>query len=131
MAFSPHFGTPATRSVLVVDDVDATRQGLVELLRLRGYAPHEAKNGAEGIDVLRKHPDTCVVVLDLTMPETDGMWFREQQLMEPAMAHVPVIVFTGSTMADELRKLGIIDVLMKPFSVDELFQAIERYSAAV
>ena len=131
MTLSPHSGARAPPSVLVVDDVDATRQGLVELLRLRGYAAHEAKNGAEGIEVLRQHPDTCVVVLDLTMPETNGLWFREQQLMEPVLAHVPVVVFTGSATAEELRRLAVTDVLMKPFSVDELFEAIGRYSAAV
>jgi two-component system chemotaxis sensor kinase CheA len=131
MALSPQSGIRVTRSVLVVDDVDATRHGLAELLRLRGYAPREAKNGAEGIEVLREHPDTCVVVLDLTMPGTNGVWFREQQLMEPALAHIPVIVFTGSASAEELRRLAVTDVLMKPFSVDELFAAIERHGAAV
>jgi CheY-like chemotaxis protein len=131
MAFTPHSGDRATRPVLVVDDVDATRQGLVELLRLRGYAPNEAKNGAEGIEVLRAHPDTCVVVLDLTMPDTNGLWFREQQLMEPALAHVPVIVFTGAATAEDLRRLAVADVLMKPFSVDQLFKAIERHAAGV
>jgi CheY-like chemotaxis protein len=131
MALSPQSGTRATRPVLVVDDVDATRQGLAELLRLRGYTPHEAKNGAEGIDVLREHPDTCVVVLDLTMPGTNGLWFREQQLMDPALARVPVIVFTGSPTAGDLHRLAVTDVLMKPFSVDELFEAIDRHSVAV
>src|SRR5262245_43645748 len=121
----------ATRPVLVVDDVDATRHGLAELLRLRGYAPHDAKNGAEGIEVLREHPDTCVVVLDLTMPGTNGLWFREQQLLEPALAHVPVIVFTGAATVEDLRRLAVDDVFMKPFSVDELFEAIDRHSAGV
>jgi CheY-like chemotaxis protein len=118
------------RPVLVIDDVDATRQGLAELLRLRGYSPYEAKNGAEGLDVLRKHPDTSVVVLDLTMPGTNGFWFREQQLKEPALAHIPVIVFTGSTKAEELPRLAVAEVLLKPFSVDKLLAAIERHAAA-
>jgi CheY-like chemotaxis protein len=115
--------------VLVVDDVDATRHGLAELLRLRGYSAHEAKNGAEGIEVLREHPDTGVVVLDLTMPGTNGFWFREQQLKEPALAHIPVIVFTGSAEVEQLRRLAVEDVLLKPFSVDDLFEAIERHCA--
>jgi CheY-like chemotaxis protein len=130
MALSPRSSARASRPVLVVDDVDATRHGLAELLRLRGYSPYEAKNGAEGIEVLREHPDTCVVVLDLTMPGTNGFWFREQQLMEPALAHVPVIVFTGSVQAEQLHRLAVADVLLKPFSVDELFEAIERHCAA-
>jgi CheY-like chemotaxis protein len=62
------------------------------------------RTGAEGIDVLREHPDTCVVMLNLTMPGTSGFWFREQQLMEPALAHVPVIVFTGSVHAEQLHR---------------------------
>jgi CheY-like chemotaxis protein len=60
-------------------------------------------------------------VLDLTMPGTNSVWFREQQLKELALAHIPVIVFTGSATAEELRRLGVTDVLTKPFSVDELF----------
>lgn len=128
MALSPNSGARTTRPVLVVDDVDATRHGLAELLRLRGYATHEAKNGAEGIEVLREHPDTGVVVLDLTMPGTNGFWFREQQLREPALAHVPVIVFTGSAQV-ELHRLAVADVLLKPFSVDDLFEAINRHCA--
>ena len=129
MTGSPHSGAGAIRPVLVVDDVDATRHGLVELLRLRGYSPYEARNGAEGIELLREHPDTRVVVLDLTMPGTNGFWFREQQLMEPALAHVPVIVFTGSAKVEQLHRLAVADVLLKPFSVDDLFEAIERHCA--
>jgi len=117
------------RPVLVVDDVDATRQGLVELLRLRGYASHEAKNGVEGIAVLRQHPDTCVVVLDLTMPGTNGFWFRQQQLQDPALAGVPVIVFTGLAKEERFEGLQVSEVLFKPFSVDRLFEAIARYGA--
>ena len=130
MEMSPRSGVRATRPVLVVDDVDATRHGLVELLRLRGYSAHEAKNGAEGIDVLREHPDTGVVILDLTMPGTNGFWFREQQLREPALAHIPVIVFTGSAEMEQLHRLAVADVLLKPFSVDDLFEAIDRHCAA-
>ena len=129
MARSPHSGGRATRPVLVVDDVDATRHGLAELLRLRGYATQEAKNGAEGIEVLRQHPETGVVVLDLAMPGTNGVWFREQQLREPALAHVPVIVFTGSAKVEQLHQLALADVLLKLFSVDALFEAIDRHCA--
>jgi CheY-like chemotaxis protein len=56
-------------SVLVVDDVHATRAGLAELLRLRGLTVYEAANGHEALEVLRAHPEACVVVLDLMMPQ--------------------------------------------------------------
>jgi CheY-like chemotaxis protein len=125
------FSTPPCASlgcdVLVIDDVDATRRGLAELLRLRGYAPHEARNGAEGLQVLRDHPETRVVVLDLAMPGTNGFWFREQQLKDPALSHIPVIVFTGSAKRDALEHLQVAAVLLKPFSVDAVFHAIDKH----
>jgi CheY-like chemotaxis protein len=118
---------PAGVSVLVVDDVHATRAGLAELLRLRGMKVYEAGNGHEALDMLRTHPDTRVVVLDLMMPHTDGYWFREQQLLDPAISRVPVIVFTGSGDAETLARLQLSHVLLKPFSVDVLLDAIGRY----
>jgi CheY-like chemotaxis protein len=91
----PHADVGATRAVLVVDDVEATRPGLAELLRMRGYAPYQAKNGAEGIEVLHEHLDTRVVVLALTMPGMSGFWLREQQPREPALARVPGLCSRG------------------------------------
>jgi CheY-like chemotaxis protein len=114
-------------SVLVVDDVHATRAGLAELLRLRGLVVYEAATGHDALDTLRAHPNTSVVVLDLMMPQTDGYWFREQQLQDPAISHVPVIVFTGSPDSETLARLHLSHVLLKPFSVDVLLEAIRRY----
>lgn len=128
-----HFVDRGTRvqtghvSVLVVDDVHATRVGLAELLRLRGFDVYEAANGHEALDVLCQHPDVCVVVLDLMMPLADGYWFREQQLRDPEVADVPVIVFTGSANPEMLAKLRLSHVLLKPFSVGDLLGAIGRY----
>jgi CheY-like chemotaxis protein len=113
--------------VLVVDDVHATRAGLAELLRLRGLVVYEAATGHDALDTLRAHPKTSVVVLDLMMPQTDGYWFREQQLQDPAICHVPVIVFTGSPDSEPLARLQLSHVLLKPFSVDVLLEAIGRY----
>ena len=115
-------------TVLVVDDVDATRSGLAELLRLRGYEAYEARDGEEALTLLQEHPDTSVVVLDLAMPRADGFWFREQQLTDPALAHVPVVVFTGSGQREHLSELRVADVLRKPLAVDAVLKAVERHS---
>jgi CheY-like chemotaxis protein len=128
MATTPHPDARATRAVLVVDDVDATRRGLAELLRLRWYVTHEAKNGAEAMAMLRTHPDTGIVVLDLTMPGTSGFWFRDQQLKDPTLARIPVIVFTGSPQGDwVIEALDVSEVLFKPFAVDQVCEAIKRH----
>ena len=111
--------------ILLIDDTDATRQPLGDLLRRRGYAVDEAADGTRGLELLRQHPDTAVVVLDLLMPNGNGWWFREQQLGDPAIAQVPVIVFTVAAKNDYVKyALRARDVLTKPGSVDDLFVAI-------
>jgi chemotaxis family two-component system sensor histidine kinase/response regulator PixL len=116
-------------TVLVVDDVDATRQGLAQLLRLLGYDAREASNGSEGLQQLRDDPQIRVVVLDLLMPGTNGFWFREQQLKDPSIAHIPAIVFTGRELhGDDLSQaLKVSDVFQKPVSADALCEAVSRY----
>ena len=114
--------------VLIVDDVDATRTGLSQLLDLLGYHTEEATNGVEAIERLRNNPHIAVVVLDLVMPEANGFWFREQQLKDPAISHVPVIVFTGKETNDVLTQaLRVTEVLHKPVSADALCAAVNRY----
>ena len=113
--------------VLVVDDVDATRDGLAGLLRILGYETCTASDGAEALKMLRGDPYIRAVVLDLLMPRTNGYWFREQQLKDPSIASVPVIVFTGVGKREEIMEaLKVSDVLYKPLSVDRLLEAIGR-----
>src|SRR5688572_25860043 len=115
-------------TVLIVDDADATRSGLVRLFQLRGYDTREAVNGADALQRLREEPSINVVVLDLIMPGTNGYWFREQQVKDPAMADIPVIVFTGVGDAEGLRRrMGVSDVFCKPVSVDAVFEAVSRH----
>jgi CheY-like chemotaxis protein len=114
--------------VLIVDDVDATRRGLAQLLQLLGYETLEAANGDEGLQRLREEPRIRVVVLDLLMPGSNGYWFREQQLKDPAIADVPIIVFTGSETNDTLMQaLRVTEVLQKPVSADALCAAVSRH----
>ena len=114
--------------VLIVDDVDNTRTGLAQLLDLLGYRTEQAANGAEAIERLNSNPHIAVVVLDLLMPQANGFWFREQQLNNPSIADVPVIVFTGSETTDVLTQaLKVTEVLHKPVSADTLCAAVNRY----
>jgi len=117
-----------TPTVLIVDDVDATRRGLAQLLQLLGYDTREAANGDEGLKCLRDEPRISVVVLDLLMPGSNGFWFREQQLNDPLIADIPIIVFTGSETNDALMQaLKVTEVLQKPVSADALCDAVSRH----
>jgi CheY-like chemotaxis protein len=116
-------------TVLIVDDIEATRTGLAKLLRLRGYDTLEASNGNEALESLKAHPETRVVILDLRMPGGSGYRFREEQLREPAIAGVPVVVFTGTEDVEAIKQeLLVADVLRKPISVDALLEAVARWA---
>jgi CheY-like chemotaxis protein len=116
-------------TVLLIDDVRETRQALAELLQRRGYTTLEAGGGEEGLRMLRDHAGAVgVVALDLLMPGSNGWWFREQQLVDAAVAEIPVVVFTSAGKSDLLKyTLKVQDVLFKPVSVDDLLEAIARY----
>jgi len=119
------------QKVLIIDDAAGTRHGLGQLLELRGYDTREARNGAHGLAMLRSEPGIRLVVLDLRMPESDGLWFRERQLADPTIARIPVVVFTGDGDAETLRStLRIEHILYKPVSIDALLEIVALYCAA-
>ena len=123
---------PAGSTILLIEDVEATRSGLAELLRLRGHAVKEAADGEEGLRLLREDPGVGVVVLDLQMAKMDGYTFRRRQLGEPAIGHVPVIVFTAASDPETVRnELQVETVLSKPFGVGDLLEALVRMCPAV
>jgi CheY-like chemotaxis protein len=113
------------RAVLVIDDNDATRDGLVKLLGLRGYRTIGAANGRDGLECLRRDPSIGLVVLDLSMPGTNGYWFRAQQRGDPAISHIPLLVFTGADAAQlDSATLAGTHVLHKPLGISQLLDAI-------
>jgi CheY-like chemotaxis protein len=107
--------------VLVVDDDAAWREVVVELLALEGVPALAAANGLEALRRLRRlsqPPDA--IVLDLSMPVLSGWQFRAEQLRDPALREVPVIVCSG----DELGRTRADRYLRKPCSPDELIDAV-------
>jgi CheY-like chemotaxis protein len=127
------YTVPVDATVLVIDDVEQTRSLLANLLRRQGYAVLEAAHASEGLAVLRAaRPRPCVVVLDLMMSGGSGWSFREEQLRDPAISDIPVIVFTSARQSDALRYvLKTTDILHKPVAIDDLIDTIgQRCRAA-
>jgi CheY-like chemotaxis protein len=84
-------------SVLVVDDDQAQRDMVAELLRSEGFAATTAFNGADALTSLRSGFPAKVILLDLSMPVMDGWAFLLAQRNDPALAHIPVVVTSGET----------------------------------
>ncbi len=122
--------TPAGRpAVLVVDDVADTRNLLAQFLERQGFDTLEAADGEAGLSTLRSNRGrVCTVVLDLIMGGMNGWTFREQQLADPDISEIPVIILTHARKSEVLKStLKVTDVLYKPVSSEELVTAIQRH----
>jgi signal transduction histidine kinase len=118
--------------ILVVDDDPLIRQMLMEALALpRSYLLEEAANGIEASIRLGTHrPD--MLILDLFMPEMDGLEVCRNIQAEPALSGIKVIIttgFPGHPKLDELADLGFTHVLAKPFDLPVLLQMVQTLLA--
>ncbi len=116
-----------SRCVLVVDDESIIRTFLAEGLADAGYEVLIARDGAEALDsVNRFHPDA--VLLDLLMPVMDGWAFLRERREQPALAAVPVVVFSaaGREGLHDASALRATAVLPKPLNLDVLSAVLEH-----
>ena len=114
-------------SILIVDDDPDIREALVDVLSDSGFAVRAAANGREALAILRSSAPPRVVLLDLMMPVMDGLQFRQEQLADPALRDIPVIVISaGSNVAESARALGVTASLRKPLDLDKLLEVIAR-----
>lgn len=110
--------------ILVVEDDDDAREAMVALLQMRGYRAVPAGNGKEALDYLHKAPVPDLIILDLWMPVMDGWQFRDQQVLDPRLAKIPVIVVTAlSDRAD----VDANEVIIKPVDVNRLLTTVSHY----
>jgi CheY-like chemotaxis protein len=81
--------------VLVVDDDPNILEVMQRLFESTGHAVVTAVNGDDAMRRLRSGLMPCVIVLDLDMPVKDGFTFRREQLTDPALAAIPVIIHSS------------------------------------
>ena len=114
---------------LVVDDDEDIREILGELLAEQGYRVLRAADGAAALDVLRAGRAVCAIVLDLMMPGCNGWDFRAQQLQDPAIAAIPVVVMTASGASK--AGLGDVRILRKPLRLPDVVDAVREHCQPV
>ena len=117
--------------VLVVDDDPEIRETMVEVLNDEGYEAVGACDGVQALEQLRAPADRwCLVLLDLMMPNMDGRTFRAEQLRDPALASIPVVIVSAMTdvaaAAEELRVSGH---MTKPIPLRALLQMVRQFCA--
>jgi len=115
--------------ILIVEDAIHVAKLLAESVRLQGHEAIVARGGREGISLLdEKRPDA--VFLDIVMPGVSGIEvLRQIRVTHPAL---PVIVITGIAspkQIEEVRRLGVTEVIEKPFVLRHLEAALGNLQA--
>jgi CheY-like chemotaxis protein len=113
--------------VLVVDDDEAVRRVLADLVASQGYIVFEASDGHDAWQMLLSCP-ADVVVSDLQMPHCDGRELCRRIRNHPSMCHVRVLIVTGCAESADTFQIHCDCVLLKPISVPALLHELERMS---
>ncbi len=113
--------------VLVADDAFFTRKMLREILEAEGHTVVEACDGQEAVQKFHEEkPD--LVLLDLSMPGTDGLAALRQIKATAPEAKVVVISALGQpSVMREVRQLGVHDFLLKPFRLSQVRELLTRW----
>ncbi len=118
---------PRGRHVLVVEDDPDTRAALVAVLEAAGYTAAAAAHGLEALDRLRAGPAPDLILLDLALPVLDGAGFRREQRRDPAVAAIPVLLFSAAAdLEEKAAALGAAGILRKPVDFGRVVEAVRR-----
>lgn len=114
-----------TRSVLVVDDYADTREMLSMALELAGYGVLLAESGHDALALARQH-HPAAVVMDIYMPDMDGIETTRRFRAEPGLADIPVVAHTARPQ--RLVEVGeLFDAICaKPCPPDQLIHVLEE-----
>jgi len=117
-------------AILLIEDRDDVREGLAQLLELRGFVVCDVRDARQGMAQLSCPSNgIALVILDLLLQGSMcGIEFRHRQLADPQLARVPTIVITAIDVKEEdrlpLRADGWLD---KPFRFDDLLALVVRH----
>ncbi|MBC7566760.1 MAG: response regulator [Pedobacter sp.] len=115
------------KKILIIEDNDAIRENIVEILGMANYDVCEADNGKIGVEMALKYlPD--IILCDVMMPELDGYGVLHMLNKYAETSTIPFIFLTAKADHNDLRKgmeMGADDYLTKPFDDMELLNAID------
>lgn len=123
----------ANELVLIVDDNDKNLRLARDVLRFAGFRTLEAATGADAIRLAGEHlPD--VILMDIRLPDIDGLSALARLRSEPLTATIPVVAVTSSTMMGDRERFlsaGFDGYMEKPISVREFAGQVRAYCRPV
>ena len=113
-------------TILIVEDDDAVRQTLADILEINGYVVCQAADGRDGLEAALTAPP-ALIITDINMPGLTGFELLERVRRHDELKTVPVIVITAKVDRAAMRlgmELGADDFITKPFTEDEVIHSV-------
>jgi len=116
--------------IIITDDIFTNRLLLSEVISDLGHEHLEAENGKEAIELLQKHDDIDLILMDIEMPVMNGLeaakYIREK--MPSPKNKIPIIALTAHNpkiFFDDYRDVGFDQLLTKPYSIYKITFLLE------
>jgi CheY-like chemotaxis protein len=120
----------SNRVIMIVEDNEQTNTAMKTLLELENYQVAAVGDGDSALRVLRGGLRPGLILLDLRLPGKDAFQFRVEQLQDPELSLIPVVVYSGSPdIAEKAKVLGAVASFHKPIEIDTLLEVVARYCA--
>ena len=119
----------AGEKILVIEDNEKNMKLLRDVLRAAGYRTLEARTGGQALMLATEHRP-ALVLMDIRLPDMDGMEALNRLRMDERTASIPVLAATAQAMKgdrERFKEAGFDGYLSKPVDIDELLTAVEQH----
>ncbi|MBX3673646.1 MAG: response regulator [Burkholderiales bacterium] len=116
-------------SLLVVEDDPDLAQLVIDIFMTAGFEMHWASNKAEINQQMNRRPGVDLVLLDIGLPDANGLEVLQRIRLHPKLAKLPVIMMTGRSSAEDVAAglvAGADGYVSKPFQMSGLVKAVQQ-----
>ncbi|HRI17933.1 MAG TPA: response regulator [Burkholderiaceae bacterium] len=117
--------------ILIVEDNEKNMKLVRDILQHKGHVTIEATTGGDGVRLaLEQRPD--LVLMDIQLPDIDGIEALRRIRAEPTLDAVPVLAVSASVMPDEQHKIvtsGFDAFITKPINLKQFLDTVQRFLA--
>jgi two-component system sensor histidine kinase ChiS len=117
-------------NIIIIDDEEICLSSMELLLLSTHHFLVKKSSGYEGLQYIKDHPNEIdIILLDLMMPDIDGITVLESIKQDPKLSKIPVILQSGTSDQTEIQKayaIGIVSFIHKPYKKDAVLKAINQ-----
>ncbi len=115
---------------MVVEDNPMNMELTTDLLESNGYEVIQAENGYKALDIVNENKDLVLILLDMQLPDLDGLEVLKHLKKLDTVKHIPVIALTAYAMRGDKEKYtdaGCVDYISKPIDIHDFKDTVAYY----